>query len=61
LGAVLGWPLFMSLIVIAASMLGIVTGEWKQSGRKPLAVQLVGVAVLILAIFILATASQALA
>ena len=61
LGAVLGWPLFMSLIVIAASLLGILTGEWKQSGRRPLAVQLAGVVVLILAIFILATASQALA
>jgi L-rhamnose-H+ transport protein len=51
----------MSLIVIAASLLGILTGEWKQSGRRPLAVQLAGVVVLILAIFILATASQALA
>ena len=61
LGAVLGWPLFMSLIVIAASLLGIVTGEWKNSGRWPLSIQLTGVATLILAIFILATASQALA
>ena len=61
LGAVLGWPLFMSLIVIAASLLGIVTGEWKHSGRWPLAIQLTGVATLILAIFILARASQAMA
>ncbi|MGA2806556.1 MAG: L-rhamnose/proton symporter RhaT [Terracidiphilus sp.] len=61
LGAVLGWPLFMSLIVIAASLLGIVTGEWRRSGRWPLSVQLAGVATLILAIFILASASQALA
>jgi L-rhamnose-H+ transport protein len=61
LGAVLGWPLFMSLIVIAASLLGILTGEWKGSGRRPLAVQLTGVTALTLAIFILAKASQALA
>jgi L-rhamnose-H+ transport protein len=61
LGAVLGWPLFMSLIVIAASLLGIVTGEWKRSGRRPLTIQLAGVAVLVFAIFILAKASQALA
>lgn len=61
LGAVLGWPLFMSLIVIAASLLGIMTGEWKRTGRRPLAVQLTGVVVLILAIFILAKAGQALA
>jgi L-rhamnose-H+ transport protein len=61
LGTVLGWPLFMSLVVISASLLGIVTGEWKGSGRLPLAIQLTGVATLILAIFILARASQALA
>jgi L-rhamnose-H+ transport protein len=61
LGAVLGWPLFMSLIVISASLLGIVTGEWKGSGRLPLAIQLAGVATLILAIFILSRASQTLA
>jgi hypothetical protein len=37
------------------------TGEWKGSGRLPLAVQLTGVAALTLAIFILAKASQSLA
>jgi L-rhamnose-H+ transport protein len=51
----------MSLIVIAASLLGIVTGEWKRSGRWPLTIQLTGVGVLTLAIFILARATQALA
>lgn len=61
LGTAVGWPLFMSLIVIAASLLGIVTGEWKGSGRRPLTIQLTGVAALIVAIFILARASQALA
>ncbi len=60
-GASVGWPLFMSLIVIAASLLGIVTGEWKGSGWWPLSIQLTGVAALIVAISILARASQALA
>ncbi len=60
LGAAVGWPLFMSLIVIAASLLGIATGEWKGSGRRPLAIQLGSVAVLILAVFILASATQAM-
>jgi len=31
LGPVLGWPLFMSLIVITASVLGVLTGN----GRTP--------------------------
>lgn len=58
LGAVLGWPLFMSLIVITASVLGIVTGEWKGTGKKPLRIQIAGVAVLVLAVFVLAKASR---
>jgi L-rhamnose-H+ transport protein len=61
LGPILGWPLFMSLIVIAASLLGIASGEWEQSGRWPLTIQLTGVTALIVAIFILARASQAMA
>jgi hypothetical protein len=61
LGSAAGWPLFMSLIVIAASFLCIATGEWKRSGRWPLAIQVTGVAALTLAIFILARATHALA
>jgi L-rhamnose-H+ transport protein len=57
LGPALGWPLYMSLIVVAASLLGIATGEWKHSGRRPLTIQLAGVATLIVAIAILARAS----
>jgi L-rhamnose-H+ transport protein len=57
LGPAVGWPLYMSLIVVAASLLGIVTGEWKHSGRKPLTIQLAGVAILIVAIVILSRAS----
>lgn len=56
-GPILGWPLFMSLIVITASLLGMFTGEWKNSGRSPLAIQWTGVGLLILAVFILARTS----
>ncbi|MFY9842629.1 MAG: L-rhamnose/proton symporter RhaT [Terriglobales bacterium] len=57
-GTILGWPLFMSLIVITASILGFVTGEWKGSGKQPLRIQVGGVVVLVLAVFVLATASR---
>jgi len=57
-GTILGWPLFMSLIVITASILGIVTGEWKNSGKQPLRIQVGGVVVLVLAVFVLAAASR---
>jgi L-rhamnose-H+ transport protein len=59
-GPILGWPLFMSLIVITASLLGMLTGEWKNSGGSPLRIQWTGVALLILAVFILATTSRSL-
>ena len=57
-GTILGWPLFMSLIVITASILGFITGEWKGSGKAPLRIQVGGVVVLVLAVFVLGTASR---
>lgn len=60
-GAILGWPLFMSLIVITASLLGVATGEWKNGGATPLRLQRAGVALLVLAVFILAARSRSLA
>jgi len=60
LGTVLGWPLFMSLIVITASVWGVLTGEWKQTGKQPLAVMLGGVGVLVFAIFVLSAAGRVL-
>lgn len=57
-GTIIGWPLFMSLIVITASVLGILTGEWKNAGKTPLQIQLGGVGVLILAVFVLSAASR---
>jgi L-rhamnose-H+ transport protein len=34
MGPVLGWPLFMSVIIITSSIWGVLTGEWKGAGRK---------------------------
>jgi L-rhamnose-H+ transport protein len=56
LGTVLGWPLFMSLIVISASVAGLLTGEWKASGRAPLALQGTGVGLLTIAVFVMTRA-----
>jgi L-rhamnose-H+ transport protein len=58
LGAVLAWPLFMSLIVITASICGAVTGEWKEAGPQPFRIMAAGVGVLILAIFVLGLSSR---
>lgn len=57
LGPVLGWPLFMSLIVIVASVVGILTGEWKNTGKAPVRIQAAGVVVLIIAVVVFSRAS----
>ncbi|HTV60206.1 MAG TPA: L-rhamnose/proton symporter RhaT [Verrucomicrobiae bacterium] len=58
LGAVLGWPLFMSVIVITAAVWGVITGEWRGSGRKPRIVMACGVTILVVAIFVLSLAGR---
>jgi L-rhamnose-H+ transport protein len=58
LGPILGWPVFMSLIVITATLWGVVTGEWKQAGRKPLQIMSFAVAVLVAAVFVLGISSR---
>jgi L-rhamnose-H+ transport protein len=57
LGTAVGWPVFMSMIVITASIWGVLTGEWRGAGRRPLQVMYGGVAMLILAIVVLSRAS----
>jgi len=57
-GPILGWPFFMSLIVITATVLGMLTGEWETSGPLPIRIQWTGVTVLVLAIFILAGSTR---
>lgn len=57
-GPILGWPLFMSLIVITASITGISTGEWKGCGRVPALLQWAGVMMLIIAVFVLTHANR---
>jgi L-rhamnose-H+ transport protein len=57
LGTSVGWPVFMSMIVITASIWGVLTGEWRGTGRRPLQIMYGGVAMLILAIVVLSRAS----
>ena len=53
LGPVYGWPLFMSLIVIVSSVIGILAGEWKHATKSAVGLQFAGVAVLITAVIML--------
>jgi L-rhamnose-H+ transport protein len=58
LGVVIGWPVFMSLIIVTAGILGIVTGEWKRSGARPVTLQIVGMLLLVLAVIALSRAQS---
>ena len=58
LGPVLGWPVFMSLIVIFASLLGWLSGEWRSASRRPFHLQLTGMGLLVAAVFLFSRAGQ---
>lgn len=57
LGPIVGWPVFMSLIVICASLLGWISGEWRTATRRPLQLHIAGIAFLVLALFFLSKGS----
>jgi L-rhamnose-H+ transport protein len=59
-GVVVGWPAFMSVIVITAGLLGIVSGEWAGSGKTPVLFQIAGIFLLVLAIVAFSLAQNAL-
>ncbi len=50
LGAVIGWPLFMAMIIITANIWGALAGEWKGSPWVTQAYSWCGIALLLLAI-----------
>jgi len=58
LGTSIGWPLFLACIVIASTTFGILTGEWTNTGKRPIRTMILGVSCLVLAIAILSYASR---
>lgn len=57
LGGVLGWPIFMSTVIILANVWGAVTGEWKGAGAQAMRLMWAGVAILVAAIAVIAQAN----
>jgi L-rhamnose-H+ transport protein len=57
LGPVLGWPVFMTVMVLIANLWGFLTGEWKNAGRQALRYLAVGDAVMIVALVVIGLAS----
>jgi L-rhamnose-H+ transport protein len=58
MGPVLGWPLFMSAIILTSNVWGLAVGEWKGAGRASLIMMSAGLAGLILGFCTLAWSSR---
>lgn len=58
MGPILGWPLFMSSIIVTSNIWGFATGEWKGTTRKPKVINLSGLFFLILGFAALSVASR---
>lgn len=58
LGGVIGWPLFMAMIIITANVWGALAGEWKGSPWVTHAYSWSGIAMLLLAIGVISRGSS---
>jgi L-rhamnose-H+ transport protein len=54
LGVSVGWASFQTIAIVAGNMVGLFTGEWKNTGSKPLVINFIGIAVLLTGIFVMA-------
>jgi L-rhamnose-H+ transport protein len=50
LGGIIGWPVFMVMDIIVGFFWGMITGEWKDAGRRALTYCWAGIGILFLAI-----------
>jgi L-rhamnose-H+ transport protein len=48
-GAIIGWPLFLATMILASTIWGFVTGEWKGSSSQAKHYMVVGMVVLLIA------------
>jgi L-rhamnose-H+ transport protein len=53
IGSSIGWAIVMSLMVIVANLWGLATGEWRGIGRRPLRIMTAGLAILVIAMFMI--------
>jgi L-rhamnose-H+ transport protein len=57
-GPVLGWPLFMTLMVLMGNFWGTVTGEWRGAGRRAYGLLQLGNAAMVAAFVVISMASR---
>jgi len=61
LGPFLGWPVFTSLIIISAYLLGRLAGEWRGVRKPVLRWMNGGIALIVVSLFLIATSKSGLA
>ena len=59
LAPILGWPIFMTVMVLVANFWGLVTGEWKGAGKRALGYLAAGTGVMIVAMVVISMAARA--
>lgn len=59
LGAVVGWPVFMAMAIILTNLFGAMMNEWKGASRSTFLYSLGGIAVLVVAIYVISRANAA--
>ncbi len=58
IGTSIGWPLFLSAIVVVSNIIGVLTREWTISATGPFRTLIAGLACLLIAILILTRAGR---
>jgi L-rhamnose-H+ transport protein len=53
LGPAIGWPVYMSSMILASNFWGWLTGEWKRVSGRPVWFMLIGIVIQILAMVLL--------
>lgn len=53
LGTPIGWPGIQSMAVLSGNVVGILSGEWKGTGKKPLTTMVIGLMLLVVGILVI--------
>jgi L-rhamnose-H+ transport protein len=58
LGASIGWPIIQSMAILSGNVVGIFSGEWKGSGKKPMSTMFLGLILLVIGISVISYAGS---
>jgi L-rhamnose-H+ transport protein len=58
LGPVVGWPVFQATTIMASTVAGAASGEWRSSGTRVVYLNVLGIAILVVAIVVLSIGNR---